>query len=113
MQPAKKRSEITVSMSPIKKEAFGYEQARHLIWRAGFGATPRQIQTLVAWGPEKSVDRLLGFEQDAFDPVHADTFDRNILRPPTPEEQRMAAAARRSQDEESLARIRMMRQEQE
>ena len=39
-QTAKSR---TANMSPIKPQDFGYEQARHLLWRAGFGGTPQQI----------------------------------------------------------------------
>jgi hypothetical protein len=62
--PAKARhSAITPSMSPIKPGAFKYDQARHLLWRAGFGGPPDQIQKLVGWGPEKSVDYLLEVEK--------------------------------------------------
>src|SRR5947207_1513236 len=43
----------------IDPKLFGYDQARHLLWRAGFGGTEAQIQTLVKWGPQKSVDHLL------------------------------------------------------
>lgn len=107
------RSETTASMSPIKKDAFGYDQARHLLWRAGFGGTPRQIQTLVGWGPEKSVDYILEFDKVEFDEVRPDQFDKDIMRPPTEEELRMIAAARRSQDENALAKARLMRQERE
>src|SRR5215470_11179491 len=97
----KKRSEITPSMSPIKKEAFGYEQARHLLWRAGFGGTPRQIETLLSWGPEKSVDHLLDVEKVPYAEVKADEFDKDLVRPPNAEEQRMVAAARKNRDEEA------------
>lgn len=105
------RREPTNSMRPIKPASFGYDQARHLLWRAGFGGTPRQIQTLVSWGPERSVDYLLDFDKVAYDA--RGEFDRNIIRPPTEDERRMAAQARRAQDEESLARIRLMQQERE
>src|SRR5690242_3269400 len=98
-----KRSEISASMSPTKKDAFGYEQARHLLWRAGFGGTPQQVQTLVEWGPERSVDYLLDVDKVPFEEVKPDQFNKDIMRPPTPEEQRMAAQARRGQDENALA----------
>src|SRR5690348_11822027 len=116
----KKRSDIstsiTASMSPIKKEAFGYEQARHLLWRAGFGGTPAQIQTLVNWGPERSVEHLLEPQKDeagksAYEPVKPDQFSKDIMGPPSAEEQRLAAQARRNQDEKGVAQLRLKRQE--
>ena len=109
----KKRTAITPSMSPIKKEAFGFDQARHLLWRAGFGGTPEQVQTLVGWGPEKSVDYILDVEKVPYEDVNPNQFDKDLKRSPTPEEQRMIAAARRTQDEESLARIRAAQQERD
>lgn len=105
------RREPSNSMRSIKPAAFGYEQARHLLWRAGFGGTPRQIQTLVSWGPERSVDYLMDVDKVQFDAPGE--FDRNIIRPPTEDERRMITQARRAQDEESLARIRLMQQERE
>ncbi len=105
--------EIVASLKPITSENFGYEQARHLLWRAGFGGTARQINTLVSWGPEKSVDFLL----DGNDLTYADDtpkgFDKDIMRPPTEEERRMAAQARRGRDEDALARIQQERQRRE
>jgi uncharacterized protein (DUF1800 family) len=109
----KQRSEITPSMSPIKKEAFGFEQARHLLWRAGFGGTPEQVELLAGWGPEKSVDYILDFDKVHGDAVDPGQFSSTIKRPPTPEEQRMIAVARRSQDEETLAKLRAAQQVRE
>jgi uncharacterized protein (DUF1800 family) len=112
--PAKAhRSAITASMFPIKAAAFRYEQARHLLWRAGFGGTPAQIQYLAGLGPEKAVDYLLDVEKVPSEDVKDDQFDKNIMRPPTPEEQRMIGAARRSQNEEELANLRRIRQDHE
>jgi uncharacterized protein (DUF1800 family) len=108
-----KGSEMTASMAPIKAGAFGYEQARHLLWRAGFGGTPRQIQTLVEWGPEKSVDHLLAPETVPFEEVADSAFDRSIIRPPTEAERRTTQQARRSRDEETLARIQVEIQRRE
>jgi uncharacterized protein (DUF1800 family) len=107
------RSGISASMSPIKPAAFKYAQARHLLWRAGFGGTPQQIQYLATLGPEKAVDALLEVEKIEAEPVKDDQFDHNIMRPPTPEEQRAAQQARRSQNEEELAKLRLIRQERE
>jgi uncharacterized protein (DUF1800 family) len=100
-------------MRPIRPADFGYEQARHLLWRAGFGGTPAQIQTLVSWGPEQAVDHLLEPEKVPFEQPAEDAFDRNLMRPSTAEERRARAAARRNRDEDALARIRAREQEAE
>src|SRR5690606_28356122 len=63
-QPTRRRRQ---PMRPIQPENFGYEQARHLLWRAGFGGTAGQIQTLVSWGPERAVDYLLEVEKVEYD----------------------------------------------
>ncbi|MBS0198206.1 MAG: DUF1800 domain-containing protein [Planctomycetes bacterium] len=104
---------LTSSLVPIKKQAFGDSEARHLLWRAGFGGTAEQIATLASWGPEKAVDHILNFEKVPGEPIPADKFDREIMRPPTPAEREMYRAAQRAQDENKLAEVRRMRQERE
>ncbi len=103
----------TASMTPIKPPAFGYDQARHLLWRAGFGGTPQQIQTLVSWGPERSVDYLLDAAKVPWEEVKASQFDKNIIRPPTQDEQDKIRQARQSQDQVALANIQRIQQERE
>jgi uncharacterized protein (DUF1800 family) len=99
-------------LEAIKPAEFGYEQARHLLWRAGFGGTPTQAAILAAWGPQKSVDYLLD-AQAPFAEARPDAFDRDIQRPPTPEELDQIRRARRSQDENALAQLRAVQQERE
>lgn len=99
------------TLRAVTAAGFGYDQARHLLWRAGFGGTPQQIQTLASWGPEKSVDYLLNFDQVKYDSPGSNLFDRDIMRPPTDDERRMYAAAQRSKDEDVLAQARLRRQE--
>ncbi|HYF07506.1 MAG TPA: DUF1800 domain-containing protein [Acetobacteraceae bacterium] len=106
---------ITRSLVPIRPEEFGYEQARHLLWRAGFGGSDAQVRRLASWGPEKSVDVLLDFggKNAPFDPVEADRFDRDIVRPATEEERRAYRAAQQKGDEDELDRLRKVRQDRE
>ncbi len=111
--PRAKRPSSGGSLFAIKKADFGYEQARHLLWRAGFGGTPQQIQTLVGWGPEKSVDYLLDPAAIDFEPIKADLFDKDIMRPPTPAEREAYRTAQRSQNEDEVARFRKLRQDRE
>ncbi len=104
---------VSDSLEPIRPAEFGIDEARHLLSRAGFGGSPGQLRTLADWGPEKSVDYLLNFEAAPGEPADEGAFDRDIMRPPNAEErqaQRRAAAAR---DEETLAQIRVRRQNAE
>lgn len=101
---------VETSLTPIGAEAFGYEEARHLLWRAGFGGTPAQIQTLVGWGPERAVEYLLAPDDVRESATKGDLFDKDIMRPPTDEERRMIQQARRSRDEDALAKVQLERQ---
>lgn len=105
------------TLRALPEKAFGKNEARHLLWRAGFGGTQQQIDLLASWGLEKSVDILLdigdGAKSAPFKPADAATFDRNIIRPYTDEERRTADTARRARDEDTLAMLREKRQEAE
>ena len=107
------REDIRHAWEPIAASEFGFDEARHLLWRAGFGGTPAQISAIAQMGPERSVDYLLETPDVADDSPEADLFDRNIIRPYTEQERQMAAQARRSRDEDTLARLRAMQQQAE
>lgn len=96
----------TTSMSPISRSAFGYDQARHLLWRAGFGGSPEQVRVLADWGPEQAVDHLLDFSVGAYPSPRASDFESSIMAPLTQEQQRIYRIAQRNQDEDTLARFR-------
>ncbi len=105
---------MSSSTRAISPAAFGFDQARHLLWRAGFGGTPEQVRLLASWGPEKAVDHLLNFKDIASYPWPTeDQFDGTIMREPTEEERRQYRLAARAQDEDTLARIRLERQRRE
>lgn len=101
------------SLKPLNPQAFGEAQARHLLWRAGFGGNEAQVRTLVSWGLKKSVDYLVDYGAVDYDTPSMEAWNKDIIRPYTPEEQRMAAAARRGQDENTLSQIREERQRRE
>lgn len=103
----------TTSMSPVSKPGFGYDQARHLLWRAGFGGSPDQIRTLADWGPERAVDHLLDFTVGSYPEPTASEFESSIMRPPSEEEVRAYREAQRRQDEDAVARFREERQRRE
>ncbi|MEM7621675.1 MAG: DUF1800 domain-containing protein [Planctomycetota bacterium] len=102
---------LPAGLKPIRDEDFGFDQARHLLLRAGFGGTPAQIQGLASMGARGAVDYLLEVESVPFREVRANEFDRNIMRPPTPEERAAYQQARRSRDENALAAFRERRQQ--
>ena len=101
---------IPSSLDAIDALNFGPREANHLLLRAGFGGTPRQIETLAEWGPERAVDHLLNLDGITYDPPEPDAFDKNIMRPNTPAEQNEYQRARRQRDEDALARFRAERQ---
>lgn len=113
----KRPTEMNASLGAISPKDFGTAQARHLLWRAGFGGTTEQIRTLVSWGPEKSVDHLLNFGEgstmSAFDPPKPDLFAADIMRPATEDERRAYRMAQQAQNEDELARFRKIRQDRE
>ena len=101
------------SLRPLKPHLFDYWKAQHLLNRAGFGGTPSQVQALAAMGLEAAVDHLVDYETIEAEPVNAGDFDRNIMKPLTPEERRAVRRARETGDEAALAEYRQQRQERQ
>ncbi len=104
-QPAAGQT-ISTSMSPIAKPRFGYDQARHLLWRAGFGGSPDQIRTLADWGPQRAVEHLLDFSVGDYPEPKESDFEPSIMKPPSEAELREYREAQRRQDENAVARFR-------
>ncbi|HNQ73853.1 MAG TPA: DUF1800 domain-containing protein [Verrucomicrobiota bacterium] len=50
-------------LKPLSSDRWNATTAAHLLNRAGFGGPPREIQQLVALGPERAVARLVDFEK--------------------------------------------------
>ena len=55
-------------LSPIEAADWSYARAAHLIERAGFGATPLEINRLASMTPAEAVDRLVDYEAIAHTP---------------------------------------------
>lgn len=101
---------VETSMLPIRDEEFGYREARHLLWRAGFGGTDEQIRTLAGWGPKKAVDFILDYDDIPFEDDSPTAFDHNIMRARTREENLALRRAQQAGDENTLSKFREMRQ---
>lgn len=98
------------SLKSLKPDRFGFRQARHLLNRAGFGGTPSRIRALASLGLHDAVDHLVDYREIPYRPVEADAFDRTIMRPATPEENRALRQARESGDEAVVEQFRKERQ---
>ena len=61
------------NLSPIVAADWGYDRAAHLIERAGFGATPEEIERLASLTPQQAVARLVNY----------DAIDNSALKPST------------------------------
>ncbi len=83
-------------LASLAESDFGYEQAAHLLERAGFGGTPAEIEELVALGLEGAVARLVDYE--AVDDSALAPFDESGIWDPgmDPFPPSRAAAVRRA-----------------
>lgn len=98
-------------MTPLAPDDFGPAEARHLLWRAGFGGTEAEVIGLARLGLDKAVDLLVDYDTLPALPDVRDLFNKDIMRPLSPAERQVQRAARQRQDEDTLARFRQMRQQ--
>ncbi len=105
----------SASLQPIRADRFGYDQARHLLNRAGFGGTGQQIQALASLGCAEAVDHIVDYEKTPMDnlpvsgPGAGPEIDPDVMRPRSESERRELREARRRRDESVLARYQAMR----
>ena len=97
-------------LRPLRNGQFDYWQAQHLLNRAGFGGTPSQVRALANMGLEAAVDYIINYDEIETEPVDADQFDTNIMRPLTADQRMEQRNARQSGDEATLERYRRERQ---
>jgi uncharacterized protein (DUF1800 family) len=106
----------TSSLRNITNDRWDFLHARHLLERAGFGGSARQIQALVAMGPIRAVEHLVDDRNVGETDLPEAPIDPDVMRPLTPAERAAYRKARRSRDEKTLARFqaeRMARQKQD
>ncbi len=56
-------AEALGGLKPITSKQWDYAKARHLLFRAGFGGKPEEIEKLVRMGPHKAVDHLVEYHR--------------------------------------------------
>lgn len=100
--------------STLKKfdaSKFDESKAQHLLNRAGFGGTEKQISILAKMGLDKAVEYIVEYSRVKDpSPVRAKDFDNDIMRPPTRAERDAMSKARNSGDEAVVEKIRQERQ---
>lgn len=101
------------SLAAIDGEAWTRADAAHLLRRAGFGATPDEIDRTHAMGLDAAVDRLLDFERPAYrprgpamDPLITEPIDYQALRQLGEQERRERVQAYQRAQRESFRTIR-------
>ena len=100
---------INASLSPIRANEFGPAEARHLLIRAGYGATPQKLAQWHAKGLNKAVAELVDYQRVPLGDLDPADLDPDIIRVATPEERQEAMKARREQDQKTLDKFRRMR----
>ena len=110
---------VAEAAGPLAEDAWDYTKARHLLWRAGFGGTPEEVEELHAMGLRDAVAYLVDYRKQpeadiAFaiadpQPVEQVKLDRKALAKLTPEErkkllqqQKKNATKNRKQNERQL-----------
>ena len=64
-------------LSPIPPSEWSYDRAAHLLERAGFGATPEEIERFAAMTPQRAVDTLVDY--DAIDDRGQPPFEESRI----------------------------------
>jgi len=97
---------METSLSPLPSRDFRPAHARHLLLRAGFGATPQETRALAAQGPDRAVAQLVDYQTIDDSRLPEPDIDPDVIRPPTPEERRQRLQARREGDQDTLNALR-------
>ncbi|MCZ6836782.1 MAG: DUF1800 domain-containing protein [Planctomycetota bacterium] len=100
-------------LKPLNPKQFDFRKARHLLNRAGFGGSPDQISALANMGLEAAVHYIVHYHEIKTEPVEADRFDHDIMKPRAPQQQKELQRARREGDEAILERFRKERQQRQ
>lgn len=55
------KAQVAANLEPLPEAAWDYAKARHLLFRAGFGGSPAEVEKLHAMGLRKAVDYLVDY----------------------------------------------------
>lgn len=100
---------VDSSLKPFPAAEFGFAEAQHLLFRAGFGGTAEQIAAIQRMGLGRAVDYLVDYEQLSTQGLDEPEIDPDLIRPFTREEQTAQRQARQKGDEAELGKFRALR----
>lgn len=114
VEPAAPLPPPTGTLRRIAPKDFGYDQARHLLWRAGFGGTSSQVRALATIGVEEAVALLVDpSRSESPTAVASDRFSDTIMQPLSDEERQRYRVALQNRDENIVAQFRLRQQQQQ
>jgi uncharacterized protein DUF1800 len=99
------------SLTPLADNTWDYVKARHLLFRAGFGGRPEEVERLHALGLRKAVDFLVDYKSQpdvALPPPEApkDEVSETALSKLSPEDRQKAQQQKRRNDQLHFQAIR-------
>lgn len=94
-------------LEPIRTTLFREPQARHLLRRAGFGGSNREVGELVRLGLDQAVGLLVDYQESADDAVAFDV-DPDIIQPHSREERMRFRQVHHSGDKEAIQELQQM-----
>ncbi len=99
------------SLRPLADSAWDYAKARHLLFRAGFGGSPAEVEKLQAMGLAKAVEYLVDFQgqadvQIALPTGQVQQLDPKALAKLDPKERQKIAQQNRRNDFQYMQDIR-------
>ncbi|QQE13159.1 DUF1800 domain-containing protein [Planctomycetota bacterium] len=99
------------SLLPLADSEFKWFQARHLLWRAGFGATTDEVDRYAALGLKKAVKELVNYF--TIDDGNLPSIDLNpdVMRPPSRQERMMIQKLRKEKKDKELKELRSQRKD--
>ncbi len=93
-------------LKTISRSHWNFETAAHLLNRAGFGGTPKEIEELAKLGPEKAVSKLVDFEKTP-DPTENPSWAK-----PDPDRLAKFQEAQKLDEEKRREKLREIQREQ-
>lgn len=85
------QAQLVGGLPPMPASAWTYEKARHLLWRAGFGGSPEEVERLHAMGLHAAVEHLVNYTKHPEPNVHVEV---SLPERETPYEHRLVEAER-------------------
>jgi uncharacterized protein (DUF1800 family) len=102
---------VTTSLSPLPAKRFDHAAARHLAQRAGFGATPAEVDHLAGLGRDQAVAHLLDYHQLEAPELAGFDVGPDLVPFLSQQERKKFRKARKQGDRELIKKYRQKRRE--